>query len=357
MIHSIDTFPGREFILNGKPYLYFGGTAYLGMQTDTEFQQLFAENLRKYGTNYGASRKSNVRLSVYEATENFLAQWVGAPGALALSSGYLAGQLVSSHFAADTYKRYLAPNSHSALTLPISGNKREKPYVTYTSLNIALREQLAKNKKVTPVLCMDSIDFSGASYPHFEGLATLPLEDIIVVADDSHGIGITGTDGGGVYNVLSNFRPKELVVCCSLGKALGIQGGAVFADHQRLSKLGDTPLFGGASPPGAAGMATLMQARKLYDKKRQILHDRLATFTKVLGKASKLIHLPGHPSHGYSGKNLTCFLEKHGIIITDFDYPGVNSGTTCRIIITAGHTSEDIKFLARCLEKYGVDRK
>ncbi len=357
MIHYVDFFPGRELLLDGKSFLYFGGTAYLGMQTDPDFQQLFSENIRKYGTNYGASRKSNVRLKIYEATENFLAEWVGAPGALTLSSGYLAGQLVCGHFSGDRYKRFLAPNSHSALSLPLAGNAREKPYVTYTSLKIALREHLSTNKTVTPVLCMDSIDFSGASFPHFEGLASLPLEEIILVVDDSHGMGITGKDGGGIYSLLAKFNPKELVVCCSLGKALGVQGGAVFAEAQRLLQMEETPLFGGASPPGAASMATLLNSKVLYDKNRALLHDHMATFAKILGKSPVLTHLPGHPSYGYSGTSLGRHLENHGIIITDFNYPGVNSAPNCRIVITAAHTSEDIHFLARALHKYGVDKK
>jgi len=90
----IDGFPGRELELDQKRYLYFGGTSYLGLQTHKKFQDMYISNIRKYGTNYGASRKSNVRISVYEATENYLSHFVGSEACCTLSSGYLAGQLV-----------------------------------------------------------------------------------------------------------------------------------------------------------------------------------------------------------------------------------------------------------------------
>ena len=54
----IDGFPGRELELDHRKYLYFGGTSYLGLQTDGAFQDMYISNIRKYGTNYGASRKS-----------------------------------------------------------------------------------------------------------------------------------------------------------------------------------------------------------------------------------------------------------------------------------------------------------
>lgn len=38
MAYEIDTFPGRTVSIKGEPHLYFGGTGYLGLQTDALFQ-------------------------------------------------------------------------------------------------------------------------------------------------------------------------------------------------------------------------------------------------------------------------------------------------------------------------------
>jgi len=49
MIHYIDAYPGREINVQGHKYLYFGGTSYLGLQTDEEFQNVFIKNIKKFG--------------------------------------------------------------------------------------------------------------------------------------------------------------------------------------------------------------------------------------------------------------------------------------------------------------------
>ena len=90
MAHSIQRIPDREIFIEGKPYLYFGGTAYLGLQNYAPFKTLYLKNVSEYGMHYGASRKSNIKLNIYEQAEQQLAEWVGSEGCLTMSSGYLA---------------------------------------------------------------------------------------------------------------------------------------------------------------------------------------------------------------------------------------------------------------------------
>ena len=57
MIFNLEHNPGRSFTSNGVEYLYFGGTSYLGLQTHPDFLKGYAENILKYGSSHGASRK------------------------------------------------------------------------------------------------------------------------------------------------------------------------------------------------------------------------------------------------------------------------------------------------------------
>ena len=137
MKYWTDSFPGRSVMVENKEYLYFGGTSYLGLQTDTTFQDIFIKNTRIFGTNYGASRKSNVQISVFEKAENHLAKLVGSEACITLSSGYLAGQLVSQFLSNSKHPFFYAPNTHSALY-----QHKIKTYDTFAALNTALRAQL-----------------------------------------------------------------------------------------------------------------------------------------------------------------------------------------------------------------------
>ena len=341
MAHEIDHFPGRQLYLNNENYYYFGGTSYLGLQTDQVFQELFISNIKKYGTNYGASRKSNVQLDIFRKTEAYLSKIVGSEACISLSSGYLAGQLIAKHFNTSDYSRFYTPNTHCALF-----TDKSVCFENYSKLNTAVRNSLERDTNTTPVIFLDSIDFSGANYPNFTSLQELPLENVILVVDDSHGIGIVGAHGGGVFQQIAQLRPKELIVSSSLGKGFGIQAGALFGTKKRLFELTETDFFGGASPASPAAMATLFQAESIYENKRVTLQDNINLFKKEVDDISNYSCMKGHPAFSFSNSKLTSYLEKNRILITSFNYPTEDASVMSRIVISAAHTTADITYLS-----------
>lgn len=347
MTHYIDGFSSRELLINGEKHLYFGGTAYLGLQKDKAFQGIFIENVKKYGTNYGASRKSNIRLSVYNQVEQHLKNWVGSKACITVSSGYLAGQLVAQTLRAEKHKLLYAPNTHSALMTGDSDS-----FESYSTLHAFLADHLKQNPSKTPVVLLDSIDFSGNNYPAFEALRTLPLDKVILVVDDSHGIGVIGEHGNGIYQKLKDLESQELLVCCSLGKGLGVQAGAIFGTEKRIDQLKNTAFFGGASPAIPAALATILEAQEIYAKKRKRLQRNINLFFKSLKYPKKFKFMKDHPAISFSDNGLTQFLTKNKIIVTDFNYPDTYSPTMSRIVLSAAHTKTDIASLGQGIEKY-----
>ena len=343
MSHYIDTFPGRKITLSGVSHLYFGGTSYLGLQTDGDFQKIFVSNIKKYGTNYGASRKSNIRLSVFDEAEIYLARLAGSEACITLSSGYLAGQFIAQALKTKAHQFFYAPNTHSALY-----QTKTKPYTTFAALNIAVREHLESSKS-TPIVFLDSIDFSGCNFPDFEALKILPLEEIILVVDDSHGLGIVGKNGGGVYAILNQLKIKELIVCGSLGKGFGIQAGAILGSKERIDLLTETSFFGGASPAIPAAMATLIEADAIYEIKRKRLKRNMDLFFNKLKKRKAFHFMKGHPAYTFSDVQLTEYLEANRIIVTSFPYPDKNAPLMSRIVLSASHKKKDIEHVLHCI--------
>ena len=347
MAYYIDGFPGRKIKIHGKNYLYFGGTSYLGLQTDKNFQDLFINNIRKYGTNYGASRKSNVRISVYGKAETLLANIVGSDAALTMSSGYLAGQFIAQNFNKPGYKLFYAPNTHSALY-----NNYNKPYPDFKTLNLAITEHLGLKDDIVPVLFLDSIDFNGYNYPEFKELANLPLDKIILIVDDSHGIGIIGKNGEGVFRTLQKFNAKELIICCTLGKGYGIQGGAVLGSNERVKQLSGTAFFGGASPAAPSGMATFIEAQSIYASKRSQLYRNMAYFEQSIDQIDFFHHLNGHPTYSFSSPEMADYIEKKGFILTNFKYPAESSSVMSRVVLGSHHSLKDIEGLCKCINAF-----
>lgn len=344
MIYSIDSFPGRTIISKGKQYVYFGGTSYLGLQTDTEFQQLFIKNLKKYGTNYGASRKANVQISAFEKAENYLANLVESESCTTVSSGYLAGQLVAQTLNTDKHEFFYAPETHSALHIP-----NKKTFQSFESLNSAVSIHL-KTKKSTPIVFMDSITTNG--YPDFNGLKGLSLQDIILVIDDSHGIGIIGKKGSGSYKTINAFKPKELIVCCSLGKGFGIQAGAIFGTKDRMNSFTKSKFFGGASPAMPAGLETLVEGAVIFEEKRKLLSQNINLFLNSLNNPNQLNYIPKYPVFYFSNDQLNSHLEQNLVLVTNFNYPNEDSPMMSRIVLSAAHTKDDIKELSRLMNTF-----
>nr|WP_297785594.1 aminotransferase class I/II-fold pyridoxal phosphate-dependent enzyme [uncultured Allomuricauda sp.] len=343
MAYPIQSIPDREILIDGQPYLYFGGTAYLGVQNHAPFKELYLKNVSKYGMHYGASRKSNVTMDIYGETERHLAHWVGSESCLTMSSGYLAAQLVVHHLLEQGHPVIAVPYAHTALL--INGVK------TTSSLDELFRcisTELDKSRM--PVVLFDTIDFSGEQFPNFHGLRQLPLDKVILIGDDSHGIGVVGTNGNGCYGILKDLQPSKLLVCCSLGKALGVQGGAVFGDKEDIKMLEATPFYGGASPTSPAFMATLLEASDLYTERLGLLKKNYHLFKSLLKKPSFFEHMDGHPSFEFQSDKMTSALQKDGFVFTNFNYPNDTGPIVSRIVLSAYHTKDDIQRLVNSLD-------
>lgn len=343
MAHSIARIPDRLVQVEGKMYLYFGGTAYLGLQSHPPFLELFTKNVERYGMHYGASRKSNVSMDIYGIAEDHLAKWVGAESCLTLSSGYLAAQLVIQTLVQQGHSLFAAPNAHTALHLA-GVTKTEN----FKDLNECLHKEIHRDGPM-PVLLFDTIDFSGNQFPHFDALKKLPMEKIMLIGDDSHGIGIVGKDGAGCYDLLKTLNPAKLMVCCSLGKGLGIQAGAILGNAADVEMLRNTPFFGGASPALPAFMGTLLDATDIYAERRAKLMENDALFRNLLQHPSLFKHMEGHPTYEFEDADLALALEKNGFITTYFNYPDADGPIVGRIVLSAYHEKEDIHQLANCL--------
>lgn len=347
MTYRLDHFPGRSFSHAGKEHLYFGGTAYLGLATLPEFKERFIKNVSHYGTDYGASRLSNVQLDVYERTESYLASLAGAEACISLSSGYLAGQFTARFFASPTYRRFYAPGTHTALHL-----ENDKNFTDYTELAEALKQNEAQGNG-TAVVFLDSIDFFGKHYPDYKALKGLPLSNTILVVDDSHGLGIIGTQGSGCYPSLIQLGAKEQLVCGSLSKGFGVQGGVVLGNGNILDAMRASAFFGGASPASPAAMATLAESSKILHKQRQILQEHQAIFQEALTPLGSFFSFNnGHPAYSFEDQKLAQHLMRHYLIPTNFKYPSDAESTMSRLVLSAGHYPSDIKKLTQILDEY-----
>lgn len=340
---KVHQFPDRVIEINQETFLYFGGTAYLGLPTLPEFQEIIFKNIQRWGTAYGSSRNANVQLSAYETGETFLANFIQSEAALTFSSGMLAGKITIDFLSKRTDVFYHFPNSHPAIqrkdSLPLFINNQLNPRILDT-----------KKEKIT--LLTDAVPSFETQPINLKILNAIPPQkEITLVIDESHSIGILGKNGSGIYSSSTNPNIKRKILVASLGKAFGLTGGVIASDTSCIQAIKNSDTFVAAAGMNPAYVQTLAETGHLVQQQRQKLQDNLNYLAKNLQPNSKINFTANYPSIYLDWDKSYDILLQNKIVITHFDYPS-DQKTLNRIVISANHQKEDLDQLVQVLNSF-----
>lgn len=337
---KINCLPGRTITIAEQAWLYFSGTAYLGVTHHPEFHHLIREGIAQYGAHFGGSRKATIALSIYEEVEAFLASYTRMERALVVSSGTLAGQLLSKILRQET-DILLAPGVHPALwDLEHPADAR-----TWEAWSNQVQEQALKPGKPLALLC-NAIDPLGVRTYDFRFLSTIQSNrPILLVVDDSHGFGVLGVEGAGIFPALTQYKNLEVLGITSLGKASGVPAGAILGPAHWIEKVWQSPFFGGASPATPAFLHAYLHAQPIYARQRVLLQQNLHYVLSQLPSKDTFRVIPGFPALFSSDEALAAKLEAHQILISSFRYPTIHDPVYTRIIVSSLHTQDDLNHL------------
>lgn len=340
---KVTQFPDRILKIDGEKYLYFGGTAYLGLPPNKKFQKILFKNIVRWGTAYGSSRNANIKLTAYEKGETFLAQFIQAETALTVSSGMLAGQLVLSTLASQTDVFYHFPDTHVAIT-----HKNSLPFFINNQLNPRLLD--AKSEKIT--ILTDAVSTNVVTAVDFSVLEPISKhKEITVVIDESHSLGILGPNGGGIYSTIQQPNIKRKILVSSLGKAMGLSGGVIAADAAFISNIKTNDTFVSSAGMNPAFVKTIADAKKLYFAQNKKLKENLKYLDSKLISNPNILFDKNYPVIYPRIENINSILASEKIIITHFKYTSETDYLN-RIIITANHKKKDLDKIIKILNQY-----
>ncbi|WP_310556149.1 aminotransferase class I/II-fold pyridoxal phosphate-dependent enzyme [Flavobacterium sp.] len=339
-MNIVNQFPDRTIDIDNQKFLYFGGTAYLGLPTNKAFQKIIIQNIQKWGTSYGSSRNANIQLAAYEDSENYLAKFIHSEATVTISSGSLAGKLVIEQLTYDGNTFFYLPNVHNA----IKANEMFPVYIE-NQLNSRLFDNTIEKITILtdaiPVTCIEPIDLS-----FIEKIPS--TKEITLVLDESHSLGIIGENGCGYYESIGYQNIKNKIIISSLGKAMGITGGIIGGSQKFISKIKTLGNYvsGAGMNPGYA--ISITEAKAIYTNQIQKLKNNLEYIDTYLIKNKNLDFNVNYPILYPKIVGMHKILAQHHIIITNFKYPN-EAGELNRIIITANHTKTDLKKLITIL--------
>lgn len=332
---------GRFIQQEGRDYLFFGGTAYLGLLDNPGYISLYKEGIDKYGLNNGTSRNNNIQLGIYREAERYIALRFGFGDAILLSSGYLAAQLAVKVFC--NYGELIyAPDTHPALWID-RDPQVEKSFDAWVAKTVDYINRSDKDNFVIVSNALDNLipmlyDFSG-----FKAIKS--HKKVLFVLDDSHGIGVLRKNGISTTLDFASQDNLTVVVVASLAKGMGTDAGVVLGNSEHIDKLRKHPVFTGASPSSPASMYALVNGQTIYEQAFDKLHDNISLAQQLLAHLP-FRSIPYFPVFSASDSNLYRYLLNNNVLISSFPYPFPTSPLLNRIVISAFHEEPDLRHIA-----------
>ncbi len=356
---------GPRFLLEGegeKEFLRMNSNSYLGMSLRPEVMKAEEEGTARYGAGPGAVRFISGTYDVHTELEGALATFHGREEAMIFSSAYATIMGTISPLVTKETALISDALNHNCIINAVRLS-RPKEKVVYPHLDMAaLEKSLVEFKgKVNRALVITDGIFSmrGDHAPMDEIMALAKKHDddypenVVVVMDDSHGVGSFGETGRGTEEYTS--APQIDVLVGTLGKAFGVNGGYVTSNAALIRFLRESAPFYIYSNPITPGEAKASLASlHLLDgpRGRELLgHLRSLTqrFEDGLGQLN-METIPGeHPVVPLMVRDtaktnaLVEHLYANGVLATGLAYPVVPRGDEeIRFQINADHTEKDV---------------
>jgi 7-keto-8-aminopelargonate synthetase-like enzyme len=314
------------------------------MPFNEDFRKLVFKGMELYGVNHGASRNNNFTLDIFSKAEGLAAKRFLSEDSILVSSGYLAAQLVIQHYYA-SHQFIYSPESHPALYLgaPLI------PKIKYCDWVEQAIDEINKSKK--PVLIIsNALNNLTPDIYDFAWLSRIDSEhEVVILVDDSHGIGIIGEKGEGTYSKISELPNIQKIVIASMAKALGMDAGLILANSSLIHKLRTSPVYAGSSPPSPGILYAFVHSEEIYNQELIRLRKNINYFIEMVNTGSGLSFIKDFPVFLVNNETLVEEFIKNGINISSFPYPDPQGKKLNRIVFSSIHKMEELELIANTI--------
>lgn len=361
-----DSPPGPEVRIEGRTYVHFGGTGYLGLQGRPELAEAADRAMRRYGLHPATSRLGFGETPPLREAEAEAARFFGTEAAWLLPSGWVGAAVLLEPHLRPTDRFFLDADAHFALR--DAARRGGRPPVVFahrdpTDLRARLRAELRPGER--PVVLTDGV------FPISGRLAPLPAYtdvlreagDGLLLVDDAHGFGVLGAHGRGSADHHGLAAGPALLVTGTASKALGGYGGLIpgtAADIARLRSASDwfagsTPL---PTPVAAATAAAIRIAREEPQLRARLAGNVRAVRTGLRGLGLPVEDLPTPiiPLALPDGAALARLHERlraDGVLVPYLPrYAGLGPHGALRIAVFATHEPSHLERLFAALRRH-----
>jgi len=266
------------------PTIDLAGNDYLGLARHPEVRRAAADAALVWGGGAGASRLVTGTLDLHADLEHELADYLGQPSALVLSSGYAANLAVVTALADRSAHVVSDAHIHASLVDAARLSRARLTVVPHGDVD-AVRAALDDGAGQRTLVLAESVySVLGDAAPLTELAELCASYDALLVVDEAHGLGVHGP---GLVARLGLAGHPNVVVTATLSKSLGSQGGAVLGPpalrehlvNRARPFIFDTALAPASTAAALAALHVLRDHRGLAD----VVRGRVRSLADALG--------------------------------------------------------------------------
>jgi glycine C-acetyltransferase len=366
---------GPRFLIEGcgqRPFLRMNSNSYLGLSMQARVLAAEEEAVRRYGTGPGAVRFISGTWAPHVALERRLAKFHGREAGMLFSSAYATVMGVLPQLITDKTAVISDALNHNciinAIALARPAEKRIYRHLDLDELDGQLGSVAGTCARA--IIVTDGVFSMRGDHAPLDKLVELVREfdskfpeNVLLVVDDSHGVGAFGHTGRGTEEVTGS-GPVDVLIG-TLGKAFGVNGGYVVASAAIIGYLRETSPFYIYSNPitPAEAEAVLVAVDRVDSVEGVAALDHLRSMTnrfreglKRLGWETVTGEHPVVPllvRDSARTARLVAHLRAEGILATGLSYPVVPKGEEeIRFQICADHTALDIDEALGALRRF-----
>jgi glycine C-acetyltransferase len=374
---------GPRFLLAGtgeQPFIRMNSNSYLGMSLREVVIHEEEQAAASFGAGPGAVRFISGTYGPHVALEQRLAAFHGREAAMIFSSAYATVLSTITSLTTENTALISDELNHNciinAMRLARPALKGVYKHNDVDALAAELKQAVGKAQRALVVT--DGIFSMRGDHAPLREIVELCrsydgqfAENVVVIVDDSHGVGAFGQTGRGTEEYVGLPLGGVDILIGTLGKAFGVNGGYVTATRAVIEFLRETaPMYIYSNPITVGEASAALRALDLLDSAEgRALLNRLRALTRRFEEG--LVQLgfeiiPGeHPvvpllvRDTQKTRDLVAHLRKNGVLATGLAYPVVPRGDEeIRFQVNADHTEADIDEVLRVLGTFaGGERR
>lgn len=346
-----------EISQNGskKRVLNFCANNYLGLANNNNLVEVAKKSLDKYGLGTASVRFICGTFDLHKTFEKKLAEFLGFEDVITYSSCFAANNGVFSALLDENDAIISADLNHASLIDGIRLCKASRYFYKFDDMKELEEKLQAAQKQRYRLIVTDGVFSMDGDIAKLNEICDLAEKyNAMLLVDDSHATGFTGTNGRGTAE-LCKVEGRIDILTSTLGKALGGSGGGFIASKkeiiEKLRNKSRPYLFSNNVLPLVAAtgieIIEMIKTSKTLIKK---LADNTAYFRQKMTDAGFVIRPSVHPvvavmfnDELLAAKVAKMMIEEEGIYVIAFSFPVVpKNEARIRVQISAAHEKEHL---------------